>query len=81
MASSWPSARAPSPTSSTIRRWEAVYPGEVTETVKALTGADRVAVMGWMFRCSGDLTKRQQHGASQMHRGGVQPPPPTYMWT
>jgi hypothetical protein len=53
---------------------EAVYPDEVVETVKALTGASRVAVMGWMFRSSGDLAKRQQYGASQMHRGGVQPP-------
>src|SRR5471032_2001419 len=40
---------------------EAVYPDEVVETVKALTGADRAAVMGWMFRCSGDLAKRQQY--------------------
>lgn len=53
---------------------EAIYPGEVIETVKALTGADRVAAMGWLARTSGDLSTRQQLAAGGMHRGGVQPP-------
>ena len=53
---------------------EAIYPDEVAETVKALTGASQVAVQGWMFRTSGDLTKRRQQTAGQLHRGGVQPP-------
>jgi len=36
---------------------ERIYPGEVEETVKALTGANRVALMSWMIRTSGDLSR------------------------
>jgi len=50
------------------------YPDEVVETVKALTGATRVAPMGWMIRTSGDLSKYQRQTAGYTHRGGVQPP-------
>jgi hypothetical protein len=53
---------------------ERVYPGEVVETVKALTGATRVALMGWMVRTSGDLSKYQHQTVGYTHRGGVQPP-------
>ena len=52
-----------------------VYPAEVAEAVKALTGATRVATMGWMVRTSGDLSKYQRpQQAGYTHRGGVQPP-------
>src|SRR6185312_4425846 len=34
-----------------------VYPAEVAATVKALTGATRVALMGWMVRTSGDVAR------------------------
>ena len=34
---------------------DAIYPAEVEQTVKALTGADRVVLMSWMVRSSGDL--------------------------
>jgi hypothetical protein len=51
-----------------------VYPGEVVETVKALTGATRVAPLGWMVRTSGDLSKYQRQTVGYTHRGGVQPP-------
>lgn len=53
---------------------EAIYPDEVVETVKALTGASRVAAMGWMMRTAGDVTKHQQRSAASLHLGGVQPP-------
>ena len=39
---------------------ERIYPGEVEETVKALTGASRVALMSWMIRTSGDLAKHRR---------------------
>jgi hypothetical protein len=39
---------------------ERIYPGEVEETVKALTGASRVALMSWMIRTSGDLEKHRR---------------------
>jgi len=51
-----------------------VYGYEVAEAVKALTGASRVAVMGWMVRTSGDLSKYQRPTAGYTHKGGVQPP-------
>jgi hypothetical protein len=54
---------------------ERIYPGEVVETVKALTGASRVVPMGWMIRTSGDLSKHHQREVvGYAHRGGVQPP-------
>src|SRR4249920_3785862 len=37
-----------------------VYPGEVVAAFKALTGATRVAPMGWMIRTSGDLSRHRQ---------------------
>ena len=54
---------------------ERVYPGEVVETVKALTGATHVAPRGWMIRTSGDLSAHQRRPtAGYTHSGGVQPP-------
>ena len=53
---------------------DAVYPCEVEEAVKALTGATRVAVMGWMVRTSGDLSKYARETVGYTHKGGVQPP-------
>lgn len=49
-----------------------IYPAEVTEIVKRLTGADHVAHRGWMIRTSGDLPKPEVVGYT--HQGGVQPP-------
>jgi hypothetical protein len=51
-----------------------VYTGEVEETVKALTGASRVALMSWMVRTSGDLSRHQRQTVGYTHQGGVQPP-------
>lgn len=51
---------------------DAVYPDEVVEAVKALTGADWVAPIGWMVRTSGEIPKRKVVGYE--HRGGVAPP-------
>ena len=53
---------------------EQIYPGEVEETVKALTGASRVALMSWMIRKSGDLSKHRRQAVGYTHKGGVQPP-------
>lgn len=53
---------------------DAVYPGEVTQVVRDLTGADRVALRGWMIRTSGDLERRQRKVVGYTHQGGVQPP-------
>jgi hypothetical protein len=53
---------------------ERVYPAEVVASVLALTGATRVAPLGWMVRTSGDLSKHQQQTSGYTHRGGVQPP-------
>lgn len=52
-----------------------LYADEVSEAIKALTGATFVAVMGWMIRNSGDLSrfKRSEDGP-YVHQGGVQPP-------
>jgi hypothetical protein len=52
----------------------AVYPGEVIEIVKRLTGADQVIPLGWMVRTSGDLEKHQREVVGYTHKGGVQPP-------
>ena len=51
-----------------------VYPGEVIEAVRALTGATRVAPLGWMVRTSGDVARHQKQTSGYTHRGGVQPP-------
>jgi len=53
---------------------ERIYPGEVEETVKALTGANRVALMSWMIRTSGDLSRHHRQTVGYAHKGGVQPP-------
>lgn len=53
---------------------DAVYPQEVTEVVRELTGADKVAQRGWMVRTSGDLEKRQRKVVGYTHQSGVQPP-------
>jgi len=53
---------------------DANYPQEVTEVVKQLTGADRIALRGWMVRTSGDLSKRRRKVVGYKHQGGVQPP-------
>lgn len=52
-----------------------VYPAEVAAAVKSLTGADKVAIMGWMVRTSGDLKKHHlKEVVGYQHAGGVQPP-------
>ena len=51
-----------------------LYPGEVSEAVEALTGASFVAVMGWMIRNSGDLSRFKPGEGPYVHQGGVQPP-------
>jgi hypothetical protein len=51
-----------------------VYPGEVADAVRHLTGATRVATVGWMVRTSGDLSKFERPIAGYTHKGGVQPP-------
>jgi hypothetical protein len=51
-----------------------IYPGEVEDTVRALTGASRVALMSWMVRTSGDLSRHQHRTVGYTHQGGVQPP-------
>ena len=52
-----------------------VYPAEVVDIVKSLTGATRVATQGWMVRTSGDLSKHlPQKTVGYTHKGGVQPP-------
>jgi len=51
-----------------------VYPGEVVEAVKFLTGATRVALQGWMVRTSGDMSRHKRQAVGYTHKGGVQPP-------
>lgn len=53
---------------------DAVYPGEINDIVRELTGADHVAQRGWMVRTAGDLEKRQRKVTGYTHRSGVQPP-------
>jgi hypothetical protein len=53
---------------------DAVYPGEVVEIVKQLTGADFVAPLGWMARTSGDIAPQPKAAAGYTHQGGLQPP-------
>jgi hypothetical protein len=52
----------------------ATYPSEVAETIGQITGADRVATLGWMVRTSGDLGAYARQEAGYSHQGGVQPP-------
>ena len=51
-----------------------IYPDEVVAAVRSLTGAARVAPLGWMVRTSGDLSRHQHQTVGYTHRGGVQPP-------
>jgi hypothetical protein len=51
-----------------------VYPSEVAAAIQQLTGADRVATMGWMARTSGDLSRYAREEVGYRHQGGVQPP-------
>jgi hypothetical protein len=51
-----------------------IYPDESAEAIKAATGADFVAPMGWMVRTAGDLTKYRKPVKGYTHKGGVQPP-------
>jgi hypothetical protein len=51
-----------------------LYPTEVATAIKELTGADRVATVGWMRRMSGDLAAHQHEERGYSHRGGLQPP-------
>lgn len=54
---------------------ERLYPAEVEDTVRALTGATRVVLMSWMIRTSGDLERHHRKAAvGYAHKGGVQPP-------
>ncbi len=54
---------------------ERLYPNEVSDIVRSLTGATRVAPLGWMIRTSGDVARHQRASAGgYTHRGGVQPP-------
>ena len=53
---------------------DTVYPDEVVGSVLALTGATRVAPLGWMVRTSGDVAKHQRQTSGYTNRGGVQPP-------
>jgi hypothetical protein len=51
-----------------------IYPQEVTDVVKQLTGANHVVSRGWMVRTAGDLSKHQREVVGYTHQGGVQPP-------
>ena len=51
-----------------------VYTGEAIEAVRNLTGATRVAPLGWMVRTSGDLSGYRHQTVGYTHKGGVQPP-------
>jgi hypothetical protein len=53
---------------------ERLYPAEAVAAVQALTGATRVAPLGWMVRTSGDASEHQKQTTGYTHRGGVQPP-------
>jgi len=52
---------------------DAVYPGEVEQLVKDLTGASHVVLQGWMVRTPGKLAAKKKV-VGYRHRGGVQPP-------
>lgn len=53
---------------------DVLYPGEVVAAIRAHTGADCVAPMGWMIRTSGDLGRHARQTVNYQHQGGVQPP-------
>jgi hypothetical protein len=51
------------------------YPQEVIQIIRSLTGASRVAPLGWMIRTAGDVARHQRESTgSYTHRGGLQPP-------
>lgn len=52
----------------------ATYLAEAAEAVRRMTGADRVAVTGWMLRISGDLSAYTRQEVNHRQVGGVQPP-------
>ena len=51
-----------------------VYPGEVAEAVKAITGADKVFPSGWMVRTSGDEEMLAKSVGYKGGGGGIQLP-------
>lgn len=52
-----------------------IYPDEVSGYIRDATGADFVAIGGWMIRTSGELASRQKNtDEPYRHAGGVQPP-------
>ncbi len=53
---------------------DALYAAEVVAAIRAHTGADCVAPMGWMIRTSGKLERHQRRTVNYEHQGGVQPP-------
>ena len=54
---------------------DAMYPAEVAEHVKRLTGASFVAAINWMIRTSGDVAaKQRKREGPYVHARGVQPP-------
>jgi hypothetical protein len=54
---------------------DGVYPAEVAEHVKRLTGASSVAAINWMIRTSGDVAAKQRmRQGPYVHARGVQPP-------
>ncbi len=52
----------------------AIYLAEVAASIRQITGADRVATLGWMVRTSGDLSAYAREEVGYQHQGGVQPP-------
>jgi hypothetical protein len=54
---------------------DAMYPAEADAAIRLFTGAERVAVMGWMVRAAGDLSAYpREQGGGYRHQGGIQPP-------
>jgi len=52
---------------------EAIYSDEAEALIRALTGADRVVLRGWMIRTADDV-RRGEKVTGYKHQGGVQPP-------
>lgn len=70
-------ARAPTAVSDfhDNKQVDRLYEREVEESVRRLTGADKVVARGWMIRTSADLSERaKQKVAGYQHKGGIQPP-------
>lgn len=51
-----------------------LYPDEVAESVKAMTGASRVAVLGWVLRTSGEIAEQGKRKRQFDMHGMTQPP-------